>query len=106
MADIRPQMDDTSAQLAALLGKDMVQIRKTDEKPPRVSIIDVTMAVCGGSQHDAARDLRRLSDQYPEVGPNWSHLQFKGRGHQLRRPKIRPGRLRISCKSLKLAWQA
>ena len=75
-------MDDISAQLAALLGKDMVQIRKTDEKPPRVSIIDVTMAVCGGSQHDAARDLRRLSDQYPEMGPNWSHLKFKGRGQR------------------------
>ena len=49
---------------------------------PRVSIIDVVMAVTGGSQHDAARSLRRLSDQYPEVGPNWSHLKFKGRGQR------------------------
>ena len=47
---------------------------ESDETPPRVSIIDVVMAVTGGSQHDAARSLRRLSDQYPEVGPNWSHL--------------------------------
>ena len=23
-----------------------------------------------------------LSDQYPEVGPNWSHLKFKGRGQR------------------------
>ena len=69
-------------QLAALLGRDPVRIRKTDENPPRVSIIDVTMAVSGGSQHDAARSLRRLSDQYPEVGPNWSHLKFKGRGQR------------------------
>ena len=49
---------------------------------PRASIIDVTMAVSGNSQHDAARTLRRLSDQYPEVGPNWSHLKFKGRGQR------------------------
>ena len=74
--------DDIPTQLAALLGKETVQIRKTDEKPPRVSIIDVTMAVSGGSQHDAARTLRRLSDQYPEVGPNWPHLKFKGRGQR------------------------
>ena len=69
-------------QLAALLGKDMVHIRKTDEVPARISIIDVTVAVSGGSQHDAAWTLRRLSDQYPEVGTNCSHLKFKGRGQR------------------------
>ena len=74
--------DDVPTQLAALLGREIFRIRKTDETPPRVSIIDVVMAVTGGSQHDAARSLRRLSDQYPEVGPNWSHLRFKGRGSQ------------------------
>ena len=26
--------------------------------------------------------LRRLSDQYLEVGPNWSHLRFKSRGQR------------------------
>ena len=40
------------------------------------------MAVSGRSQHDAARNLRRLTDQYPEVGPNWPHLKFKGRGQR------------------------
>ena len=72
-------------ELAALLGKtakDLPTIRKTDETPPRISIVDVVMAVTGGSQHDAARSLRRLSDQYPEVGPNWSHFKFKGRGQR------------------------
>ena len=68
--------DDVPTQLAALLGREIFRIRKTDETPPRVSIIDVVMAVTGGSQHDAARSLRRLSDQYPEVGPNWSHFKF------------------------------
>ena len=53
-------------QLAALLGKDMVHIRKTDEVPARSSIIDVAIAVMGKTQHDAAQDFRRLSDQYPK----------------------------------------
>ena len=55
-------------QLTALLGREIFRIRKTDETPPGVSIIDVVMAVTGGSQHDAARSLRRLSDQYPKWG--------------------------------------
>lgn len=74
--------DDIPAQLAVLLGNEIVQIRRTDDKPPPVSIIDMIMAVFGGSQHHAARDLRRLSDQYPEVEPNRSHLKFKGRGQR------------------------
>ncbi len=71
--------DDVPTQLSALLGKEVAQMRMTDENPPRISVIDVAMAVTGGSQHDAARDLRRLSDQHPEVGPNWPLYKFKGR---------------------------
>ena len=63
-----PAGDDVPRQLAALLGKEAIRIRRTDENPPRVSVIDVTMAVSGGSQHDAAKSLRRLCDQYPESG--------------------------------------
>ena len=70
---------DVPIQLAALLGKDMVHIRKTDEVPARSSIIDVAIAVMGKTQHDAAQDFRRLSDQYPEVGTNCSLYKFKGR---------------------------
>ena len=44
-----------------------------------ISVIDVTVAVSGGSQHDAAWTLRRLSDPYPEVGTNCSLYKFKGR---------------------------
>jgi hypothetical protein len=70
-------MEDVTRQLAGLLGKGAMKIRKTDESPSRISVIDVTMAVAGGNQHDAARILRRLSNQYPEVG-----LKFKGRGQR------------------------
>ena len=74
--------DDVPRQLAVLLGREVIRIRRTDENPSRVSVIDVAMAVSGGTQHDAAKSLRRLCDQYPEVGPNWSHLKFKGRGQR------------------------
>ena len=74
--------DDVPTQLAALLGREIFRIRKTDQTPPRVSIIDAVMFSSGGSQHDAARSLRRLSDQYPVVGPDWSHLKFKAQGQR------------------------
>ena len=45
-------------------------------------MIDVVMFSSGGSQHDAARSLHRLSDQCPEVGPDWPHVQCKGRGQR------------------------
>lgn len=71
--------DDAPIQLAALLGRKPSNIRKTDETPARVSVIDVAVAFGGGSQHDAARTLRRISEQYPEVGPNWPLYKFAGR---------------------------
>ena len=72
--------DGIPKQLAALLGKETVQIRRTDdENPPRISVIDVAIAVTGKTQHDAAQDFRRLSDQYPKVGTNCSLYKFKGR---------------------------
>ena len=39
--------DDIPTQLGALLGKETVRVRKTNEHPPRVSIVDVAMAVTG-----------------------------------------------------------
>ena len=76
MADIRKQ-------LATLLGKSNVgHIRKTDETPPRILVIDVAIAVTRKSHHDTAQDFRRLLTQYPEVGTNCSHLKFPGRGQR------------------------
>ena len=63
-------------------GRGTVQIRKTNETPPRISIIDVAIAVTGKTHHDAAQDYRRLLNQYPEVGTNWFHLKFPGRGQR------------------------
>ena len=59
-------------QLAAFVEQRHGADSQDDEVPARISVIDVTVAVSGGSQHDAAWTLRRLSDQYPEVGTNCS----------------------------------
>jgi hypothetical protein len=37
--------DDIPTQLAKLLGRKAVQIRKTDEYPPQISMIDVVVAL-------------------------------------------------------------
>ena len=37
--------DDVPTQLAALLGREVVSIRKTSETPPRISVIDVVEAI-------------------------------------------------------------
>ena len=57
--------DDIHTQLAVLLGRQTVHIRKTDEDPPRISIIDVIAAVTGKDKNQAAEDLRRFAARHP-----------------------------------------
>ena len=59
--------DDIPTQLAALLGKETVQIRKTNETPPRVSVIDTIAAVTGRNANRSAEAIRDIGDRYPEV---------------------------------------
>ena len=63
-------------QLAALLGREAVQIRKTDETPPRAAVIDVA-ALITGKNHDAAvQDFRRMSRRYPGVSAKCIDVKF------------------------------
>ena len=68
-------------QLAALLGqkKKVAQIRKTDENPPRISIIDVIATINGKDKNQAAEDLRRISTGHPEVKAICFDFKFPGR---------------------------
>ena len=74
--------DDIPTQLATLLGKEVVQIRKTEETPPRVSVIDVISAFVGKDARHAAEQLRRLVAQYPEVDSNCVLFKFPSRGQR------------------------
>ena len=60
-------MADIPRQLAALLGRETVQVRKTDETPPRISVIDVISAISGHNSSNAARAFARLGHDYPDV---------------------------------------
>ena len=68
--------DDIPAQLAALLGRKAVRIRKTDETPPRVSVIDVVSAITGKDANYAGEQLRRLVARYPDVNSNCVNVKF------------------------------
>ena len=69
-------------QLAALLGREVVNIRKTDENLPRVSVIDVIAAIVGKSQDHASKHLRRIYERYGEVRTNCPDFRFRGRGQR------------------------
>ena len=68
--------DDIPTQLAVLLGRQTVHIRKTDEDPPRISIIDVIAVVTGKDKNQAAEDLRRLTARHPGVKANCFNVKF------------------------------
>ena len=70
--------DDIPVQLAALLDKKTVRFRKTDEIPPRISVLDVVQALTG-SYRDARRQQQYLFGNYPEVAANWGLFKFPGR---------------------------
>ena len=60
----------------------MVQIRKTDEQPPRVAIYDVISALTGLSSNHAGKAYRDLAARYPEVHSLGVNFKFTGRGQR------------------------
>ena len=82
--------DDIPTQLAVLLGRQTVHIRKTDEDPPRISIIDVIAVVTGKDKNQAAEDLRRLTARHPDVKANCFvvSVDFGCQGFMLRSCKL------------------
>ena len=74
--------DGIPKQLAALLGWGTVRIRKTDEMPPRISVIDVVQAITGKDARHAAQEVRTLCSRYPEVDQMLVHFLFRGQGQR------------------------
>ena len=74
--------DEIPTQLAALLGRRTVQIRKTNDSPPRISVIDVVEAITGQVKSNAGKTLERVKESHPEVYPNWINFRFPGRGQR------------------------
>ena len=77
--------DDIKTQLANILGRPLArigQIRKTDETPPRISVIDVATLVTGKDARKAAQDVGFVKNRYPEVAQNLGLFKFSGRAQR------------------------
>ena len=73
-------MAQIKEQLSTLLGREVKQLRITDETPPRVSVIDVVSAITGHNGSNAALTFGRLKSEHPEVITNCSDFRFPGQG--------------------------
>ena len=71
---------DVPQQLSALLGRGIKQFRITDEKPPRISVIDVAVAVTAHGANYASEAVRILCRSYPEVHEKIVDFKFPGKG--------------------------
>jgi hypothetical protein len=56
-----------------------VSIRKTEETPPRISVIDVAILVTGKDARKTAQDVGYVKERYPEVAQNLGLFKFPGR---------------------------
>ena len=50
--------------------------------PPRVSLIDVAVAITGHDSRYSADAVRNVCEKYPEVSEKIRHLKFRGRGQR------------------------
>ena len=73
-------MADVQAQLSKLLGRKVKQVRKTDEVPPRISVIDVAVVITGKDANHAAQDVGYVKDRHPEVTQILGDFKFRGQG--------------------------
>ena len=67
--------DDVPTQLATLLGRRVVSIRKTSETPPRISAVDVVEAITGKTKKNARNSLDCVRERYPEVARNLCYFR-------------------------------
>ena len=58
---------DVLCELAQLVGMETICIRKTDESPPRVSVIDVAVAVTGHDANYASEAVRNIRKKCPDI---------------------------------------
>ena len=72
-------MTRIQAQLSGLLGREVQQLRLTDEQPQQASIIDAAMAITRKNHNDAGQDSRRMVKQYPKVKAICFIYKFSGR---------------------------
>ena len=70
-------MADVQQQLAALLGREVKQLRITDDDPPYISVVDVAAVITGKNHDAAAQDFRRVPEKYPDVSAKCTDVKFR-----------------------------
>ncbi len=70
-------MADIQQQLTGFLRREVKQLRKTDEQPSRISIIDAAALIMGKDKNQAAEDFRRLTARDPDVKANCFDVKFR-----------------------------
>ena len=73
-------MAEFQGQLSELLGRRINVIRKTDETPTRISVIDVAIAITGKSVSNAARDIGFVKERYPDLAQKLGDVKFTDAG--------------------------
>ena len=81
-AGAQEHMADVQQQLSALLGREVGRIRKTNDTPARVSVVDTIAVITGKNANHSAEAMRDLGNRYPEVNGGIVHLKFPGRGQR------------------------
>ena len=72
-------MEGVQQELANLLGLRVLQVRKTRESPPRISAIDVAIAVSGKCAKSASKDIAVVKERYPEMQESLKDYKFRGK---------------------------
>ena len=73
-------MTDIRRQLSTLLGREVKQLRTTDETPPRISVIDVAVVITGHGADYASQTIRGIWQKHPEVREQKCGLQIPWQG--------------------------
>ena len=82
--------DEIKSELARVLGKDVAsipRIKKTDKIPPRISIVDVAMAVTSKDNNHAAEAVRSVLQRHPDINEKIVNVNFPDQLGRSRRGK-------------------
>ena len=75
-------MADVQQQLSALLGRGVTRLRKTDDNPARISVIDVAVALSGHGADYASQSVRNICENYAEAREEITNFKFPCRGQR------------------------
>ena len=74
--------DDITTQLAALLGCAIKRLRITNEKPPRISVIDLAAVITTKDANQVAEQVSYVKKRHPEVTEIFGDFKFSGQGQK------------------------